>query len=88
MCFIEHRVRETYRPATKATSIRDSVLASTSPYDCHHGLITRALPNGDALGFSPPLIVSKDEIDQIVQILERAIQEVSDELTRENVSIG
>jgi len=54
----------------------------------NHGLITRALPNGDALGFSPPLIVSKDEIDQIVQILERAIQEVSDELTRENVSIG
>ena len=53
-----------------------------------HGLITRALPNGDALGFSPPLIISKDEIDQSVEMLERAISDVSDELTREGVPIA
>ncbi|MEJ8571418.1 aminotransferase [Microbaculum marinum] len=50
-----------------------------------HGLITRALPNGDSLAFSPPLVISRDEIAQCVERLARSIAEIRDELTRDGV---
>jgi len=53
-----------------------------------HGLITRALPNSDAVGFSPPLTISEAEIDQVVEALGHALDEVRDELTQEGVAIA
>ena len=44
------------------------------------GVITRALPSADTLAFSPPLIVSKQEIDKIVTTVREAIDEVLSEL--------
>lgn len=38
-----------------------------------HGLIARCL--GDAIAFSPPLIVTEDEIDQILAAFEKALDE-------------
>ena len=52
-----------------------------------HGLITRALPNSDALGFSPPLVITRDEVDQVVEALAKAIAEVRDELTQEGIRV-
>ncbi|TDY17098.1 L-2,4-diaminobutyrate transaminase [Paraburkholderia sp. BL6665CI2N2] len=46
------------------------------------GLIARAMPHGDILGFAPPLITTRSEIDEIVQIAETAVREVMDELSR------
>jgi len=46
------------------------------------GLIARAMPHGDILGFAPPLIATRGEIDEIVCIAEAAVREVMDELTR------
>ena len=43
-----------------------------------HGLLTRFDPNWIALG--PPLILTPAEADQIVEILDRSIQEVLEEL--------
>lgn len=47
------------------------------------GLIARAMPHGDILGFAPPLVVSESEIDEIVDLAYRATKQVMDELTSE-----
>ncbi|MGY4281715.1 L-2,4-diaminobutyrate transaminase [Bradyrhizobium sp. LM2.7] len=48
------------------------------------GLIARAMPHGDILGFAPPLVVSQTEIDEIVEIAYRATKQVMDELAKES----
>ena len=40
------------------------------------GLITRAMPQGDILGFAPPLCVTKDEADTIVAKTVEAVKAV------------
>lgn len=46
------------------------------------GLIARAMPHGDILGFAPPLVTTKAEIDEIVAIAELAVHAVMDELVQ------
>ncbi len=46
------------------------------------GVITRALPEADTLGFSPPFVVEREEIDRIVEAVRASIDEVSRELGR------
>ncbi|KJF67855.1 aspartate aminotransferase family protein [Rhizobium nepotum] len=46
------------------------------------GLIARAMPHGDILGFAPPLVTTKEEIDEIVAIAEAAVRTVMDELVQ------
>ena len=44
------------------------------------GLIARAMPQGDILGFAPPLIVNTNDIDSIVGRAENAVNKVMDKL--------
>ncbi len=44
----------------------------------NHGLITRAM--GDSLGFSPPLVISKAEVEEMFERFGRALDEVAAEL--------
>ncbi|WP_375057011.1 aspartate aminotransferase family protein [Zobellella sp. DQSA1] len=46
------------------------------------GLIARAMPHGDILGFAPPLVVTKGEVDDIVERTARAVNKVTDQLLR------
>lgn len=46
------------------------------------GLIARAMPHGDILGFAPPLVVSEAEIDEIVDLAYQATKQVMDELAK------
>ncbi len=48
-----------------------------------NGLILRAM--GDSLGFSPPLIISEDEIDQLLTRFGRALDSVSKQMGRERL---
>ena len=48
------------------------------------GLITRAMPQSECLGFAPPLILTRSEADQIVEIAASATREVLDQLARED----
>ena len=50
------------------------------------GLMLR--PYGDLAIFSPPLIITKDEIDQMFDILEQGVQIVSTELSNDGYQIG
>ena len=47
------------------------------------GLISRAMPQSEALGFAPPLVLTRSEADQIVEIAAASTRQVIDELTRE-----
>ncbi|SDB17492.1 aspartate aminotransferase family protein [Bauldia litoralis] len=44
------------------------------------GVIARAMPQGDILGFAPPLCLSRDEADVVVQATAEAIDEVAKSL--------
>lgn len=41
-----------------------------------NGLIVRAMPIGDTIGFAPPLIVRPEEIDEIVEITRKSVDEI------------
>jgi L-2,4-diaminobutyrate transaminase len=40
------------------------------------GVIARAMPEGDIIGFAPPLCISRDEADAIVRATKEAVEEV------------
>jgi L-2,4-diaminobutyrate transaminase len=48
------------------------------------GLIARAMPHGDILGFAPPLTITKAEVDDIVGIARQAVAQVATELAKES----
>ena len=50
-----------------------------------HGVISRALP-GDSLGFSPPLIITESEIDEMLDRVRAALDELAVQLRRESVA--
>jgi L-2,4-diaminobutyrate transaminase len=41
------------------------------------GMIARAMPNGDILGFAPPLVATRADIDDIVRITKEAVDAVA-----------
>ncbi|MFN6985124.1 MAG: aspartate aminotransferase family protein, partial [Rhizobium oryzihabitans] len=51
------------------------------------GLIARAMPHGDILGFAPPLVTTKAEVDEIIAIAESAVRSVMDDLVQAGESI-
>jgi L-2,4-diaminobutyrate transaminase len=50
-----------------------------------HGVITRALPHADTISFSPPFVISEDEITQLVEGARKAADTVMDDLVREKI---
>jgi 4-aminobutyrate--pyruvate transaminase len=50
-----------------------------------HGIITRALM-GDSLAFCPPLIITEAEIDEMLDRFGRALDQLADELSREQIA--
>lgn len=40
------------------------------------GMIARAMPHGDILGFAPPLVVTRAEVDKIIDLTKRAVDRV------------
>jgi L-2,4-diaminobutyrate transaminase len=48
------------------------------------GLITRALPAGDTIAFSPPFVITEDEVGELVRIVRQAVDGVAAELRSES----
>jgi L-2,4-diaminobutyrate transaminase len=44
------------------------------------GVIARAMPQGDILGFAPPLCLTKQEADQVIDAAQRAVETVTNAL--------
>ena len=51
-----------------------------------HGVIGRAVAN-DALCFSPPLIITKAEIDEMLDRIGKALDELTVQLRREKIAV-
>jgi len=47
------------------------------------GLIARAMPHGDILGYAPPIVLTRNDVDTIVDISRQAVDAVTEELVRE-----
>ncbi|MCY1312999.1 L-Lysine--8-amino-7-oxononanoate transaminase [compost metagenome] len=41
------------------------------------GMVARAMPHGDILGFAPPLVLTREDADLIVAITKDAVDEVA-----------
>ena len=50
-----------------------------------HGLITRALPAADTISFSPPFVITEDEVAELARIARLAADEVAVELRSEGL---
>jgi L-2,4-diaminobutyrate transaminase len=48
-----------------------------------NGLIARAMPHGDILGFAPPLITTRQDMEEIAAIVKKSVAEVSQQLAQE-----
>jgi len=70
--------------ANKATKQRfqteDAVGPRVASACLENGLILRAMPHGDILGFAPPLIVNESELIEIIDRAESALNRVTDQL--------
>ncbi|NKB52313.1 MAG: aminotransferase class III-fold pyridoxal phosphate-dependent enzyme [Rhizobiaceae bacterium] len=53
-----------------------SVAPKVSEAMLRHGVISRAMPEGDIMGFAPPLSITRDEIDIVARGLKDALYEV------------
>jgi L-2,4-diaminobutyrate transaminase len=51
--------------------------AQVSAACLERGLIARAMPHGDILGFAPPLVTTRNEVDEIVAIAKDAVDAVA-----------
>ncbi len=51
-----------------------------------NGVISRGLP-GDALAFSPPLIIGENDVREMVEKVGRAVDELAVQLRRESISV-
>lgn len=51
-----------------------------------NGVITRALP-GDALAFSPPLIITEAEIHEMLDVVAKSLDELTVQLKREQIAV-
>ena len=59
--------------------------ARVSAAALEEGIIARAMPHGDILGFSPPLCITKEEVDIIIDKAKIAVERISDELFKEGL---
>lgn len=50
------------------------------------GVVARAMPHGDILGYAPPLCITRAEVDAVVEKSVAAVAKVTDALTREGLT--
>ena len=68
--FVEDRDSRTYFDADKKVSYALNAAL------LNRGIISRAMPQGDILGFAPPFCLTRDEADQIAGALADSVKEV------------
>jgi L-2,4-diaminobutyrate transaminase len=60
----------------------DKIGARISKACRDRNLIARAMPHGDILGFAPPLIMTIDEVDEMIAIAKASVSQVLDEVVK------
>jgi L-2,4-diaminobutyrate transaminase len=57
-----------------------AVAAKVTKHALERGVITRALPEGDSISFSPPFVITEAEIDEVVGVVREAADRVAEEV--------
>jgi L-2,4-diaminobutyrate transaminase len=57
-----------------------AVAAQVTKLALERGVITRALPEGDSISFSPPFVITEAEIDEVVAVTRAAADRVAEEV--------
>jgi L-2,4-diaminobutyrate transaminase len=73
LCAVElvaDRERHTFFDPT--TKIAPQIVAEMAK----QGVIARAMPQGDIIGFAPPLCISEAEVDQVVQVTKHSLDSI------------
>ena len=73
--------RASRRPFEATQKVSQAVAAKC----LEDGLIVRALPVGHVVALSPPLCITREQVDVVVDGLARGIRAVGDDLTRQGV---
>jgi L-2,4-diaminobutyrate transaminase len=68
--------KEGCKPFDAALKVGPKVSAAA----LERGVIARAMPHGDILGFAPPLVTTRAEVDEIVGIVRQAVDEVANQV--------
>ncbi len=74
----DKKSRQRFEPAAKV-----GIRISQACID--RGLIARAMPHGDILGFAPPLVINREQVDEVVARTRRAVDSVAETLERDKV---
>jgi L-2,4-diaminobutyrate transaminase len=74
----DKKSRQRFEPAAKV-----GVRVSQACIDS--GLIARAMPHGDILGFAPPLVINREQVDEVVARTRRAVDSVAETLERDKI---
>jgi L-2,4-diaminobutyrate transaminase len=65
-------------PAKKQRFDADRRIGAQLAAGClEEGVIVRSMPHGDILGFAPPLVITRDEVDEVVKRVVRAVEKVT-----------
>ena len=75
--------KEERRPFDAALKVGPRVSAAALQY----GLIARAMPHGDILGFAPPLVTTRAEVDEIVKLTKAAVDEVASQVLKQTAVV-
>ncbi len=77
LCAVEFMAeREARTPFDPTLKVGPQVSAAC----LERGMVARAMPHGDILGFAPPLVLDREDADRIVAITKAAVDEVADKL--------
>jgi 4-aminobutyrate--pyruvate transaminase len=74
------------RDARRNFDAKDKVGARLAQLCESHGVIARGLP-GDSLAFSPPIIITQDEVAEMLDRVGRALDELAVQLRREQLAV-
>jgi L-2,4-diaminobutyrate transaminase len=65
-------------PAKKQRFEADRRIGAQLAAAClEEGVIVRSMPHGDILGFAPPLVITRDDVDEVVRRVVRAVEKVT-----------
>ena len=74
--------KETRKPFDPALKVGPQVSAAA----LQRGVIARAMPHGDILGFAPPLVTTRAEVDEIVKLTKLAVDEVASQVLKQTAA--
>jgi L-2,4-diaminobutyrate transaminase len=66
--------------ARKRFDVGQKVGAQLSAACLEEGVISRAMPHGDILGFAPPFVITREEVDDILKRVAKAVERVTAKL--------